>query len=254
MLGHHLHVRGAQIQFRRDLTVRKVQSHQIKAHHPHPQRLVMTGQHRVRQIVETSMTGLAERTLPMRLCLVTAIAVDGRAVATGTAHAIRPAMLAHQFETLGIVQQRREVNQLGYGHDDSLLAQAAMPRQSSDQMPLIPAILFRDHHPETRQEPRWIASEFVTGSRAVMAKFDKYVPRPEPVEYGWGGYHVKVDRVEWRIITDPATAAGALATGEGDWVENPLPDLLPMLRKTSGVTVGRLDTHGVFPVLRPNFI
>ncbi|MBS0640495.1 MAG: ABC transporter substrate-binding protein [Acetobacteraceae bacterium] len=101
---------------------------------------------------------------------------------------------------------------------------------------------------------RWIPGEFVTGSRAVMAKFEKYVPRPEPVEYGWGGYHVKVDRVEWRIIPDAATAAGALATGEVDWVELPLPDLLPMLRKTPGVVVKRLDTHGVFPVLRPNFI
>ena len=101
---------------------------------------------------------------------------------------------------------------------------------------------------------RWVADEFVSGSRVMLAKFDRYVPRQEKVEYGWGGYHVKVDRVEWRIIPDAATAAGALTTGEVDWVENPLPDLLPMLRKAAGVTVGRLDTHGVFPVLRPNFI
>jgi peptide/nickel transport system substrate-binding protein len=101
---------------------------------------------------------------------------------------------------------------------------------------------------------RWVADEFVSGSRAVMAKFDGYVPRQEKVEYGWGGYHVKVDRVEWRVIPDPSTAASALTTGEVDWVEMPLPDLLPMLRKAAGVKVGRLDTHGVFPVLRPNFI
>ena len=101
---------------------------------------------------------------------------------------------------------------------------------------------------------RWLGDEFVTGHHAMLAKFDKYVPRPEPVNYAWGGYHVKVDRVEWRIIPDPATAASALATGEVDWVEMPLPDLLPMLRKAPGVTVGRLDTHGVFPVLRPNFL
>lgn len=101
---------------------------------------------------------------------------------------------------------------------------------------------------------RWVANEFVSGSRAVMAKFDRYVPRPEKVEYGWGGYHVKVDRVEWHVIPDPATAAGALTTGEVDWIEMPLPDLLPMLRRSPGVTVGRLDTHGVFPVLRPNFL
>jgi len=101
---------------------------------------------------------------------------------------------------------------------------------------------------------RWVADEFVTGSRAVFAKYERYNPRPEKVEYGWGGYHVMIDRVEWRIIPDPATAAAALATGGVDWVENPLADLLPMLRKAQGVTVGRLDTHGVFPVLRPNFI
>ena len=101
---------------------------------------------------------------------------------------------------------------------------------------------------------RWIGNEFVSGSRAVFAKNERYVPRAEKAEYGWGGYHVKVDRVEWRVIPDPATAAGALATGEVDWVEMPLPDLLPMLRRTPGVTVGRLDTHGVMPVLRPNFI
>ena len=101
---------------------------------------------------------------------------------------------------------------------------------------------------------RWIADEFVSGSRAMMAKWDKYVPRAEKVEYGWGGYRVNVDRVEWRVIPDPATAASALTTGEVDWIEMPLPDLLPMLRKAPGVTVGRIDTHGVFPVLRPNFI
>ncbi len=101
---------------------------------------------------------------------------------------------------------------------------------------------------------RWVADEFVTGSRAVFAKYDRYVPRDEKPEYGWGGYHVKVDRVEWRIMPDPASVAGALVTGEVDWVEMPLPDLLPMLRKAPGVKVGRLDTHGIFPVLRPNFI
>ena len=101
---------------------------------------------------------------------------------------------------------------------------------------------------------RWVADEFVTGSRAVFAKNERYVPRREKVEYGWGGYHVKVDRVEWRIVPDPATAAAALRTGEVDWVELPLPDLLPMLRAAPGVTVRRIDTHGVFPVLRPNFI
>ena len=101
---------------------------------------------------------------------------------------------------------------------------------------------------------RWLPDQFVSGSRAMLAKNERYVPRPEKVDYGWGGYHVHLDRVEWRVIPDPATAASALVTGEVDWVEMPLPDLLPMLRKAPGVRVDRLDTHGVFPVLRPNFV
>jgi hypothetical protein len=49
-------------------------------------------------------------------------------------------MLVHQGKTLGIVQQRREVDQLGYGHADSLLAQPGISGWSSDQMPQIAAI------------------------------------------------------------------------------------------------------------------
>ena len=43
-------------------------------------------------------------------------------------------------------------------------------------------------------------------------------------------------------------------TGEVDWVEIPLPDLLPMLRKASGVKVGVLDTLGQICFMRPNHI
>jgi peptide/nickel transport system substrate-binding protein len=57
---------------------------------------------------------------------------------------------------------------------------------------------------------------------------------------------VKVDRVEWRIMPDPATAAAALQTGEIDWIEQPLADLLPLLRKSPGV---RVETNNPFGVI-----
>jgi len=101
---------------------------------------------------------------------------------------------------------------------------------------------------------RFVTNEFVAGSRAVMAKFERYAPRAEKVSYAAGGYRVLVDRVEWQIIPDAATAANALAAGEVDWVDAPLPDLLPMLRKQSGVAVGVLDTYGTFGGLRPNHL
>ena len=47
------------------------------------------------------------------------------------------------------------------------------------------------------------------------------------------------DRIEWRIIPDSSTAANALVAGEVDWLEIPIPDLLPLLRKSRDVVVDR---------------
>jgi peptide/nickel transport system substrate-binding protein len=101
---------------------------------------------------------------------------------------------------------------------------------------------------------RWVKDEYVSGNRAVFVKNEKYVPREGTPDYAAGGYHVMMDRVEWKIIPDASTAANALVTGEVDWVEMPLPDLLPLLRKSKGVSVGRLDPFGIYPALRPNFL
>ena len=101
---------------------------------------------------------------------------------------------------------------------------------------------------------RFLADEYVSGSRAAFARFDRYKPRQEPASYAAGGHHVKLERVEWRIIPDPATAANALTTGEVDWLELPQPDLIAMLKKQSGVTTGLLDIYGTYGHLRPNQI
>jgi peptide/nickel transport system substrate-binding protein len=99
---------------------------------------------------------------------------------------------------------------------------------------------------------RYVADEYVSGHRAVFAKFDRYTPRPEPVSFAAGGYRAMVDRVEWRVIPDPATAANALTSGEVDWLDSPLPDLLPMLKARSDVVVAPIDIYGTFGGLRPN--
>jgi peptide/nickel transport system substrate-binding protein len=101
---------------------------------------------------------------------------------------------------------------------------------------------------------RYVADEYVSGHRAVFAKFDRYTPRDEPVSFAAGGYRVLVDRVEWRIIPDPSTAANALAAGEVDWLDSPLPDLLPMLKSKQGITVAPVDVYGTFGCLRPNHL
>jgi peptide/nickel transport system substrate-binding protein len=99
---------------------------------------------------------------------------------------------------------------------------------------------------------RFLPDEYVSGIHASFARFDGYVSRQEPASYNAGGHHVRLDRVDWRVIPDPATAASALIAGEVDWVELPQPDLLPMLAKAEGVTTGLLDIYGTVGILRPN--
>jgi peptide/nickel transport system substrate-binding protein len=99
---------------------------------------------------------------------------------------------------------------------------------------------------------RFVADEYVPGSRGVFAKFDQYKPRSDTPSSLAGAKIVHVDRVEWRIIPEPATAANALQAGEIDWLEMPLTDLLPVLKRDKGVVVGRIDPYGLYPVLRFN--
>lgn len=101
---------------------------------------------------------------------------------------------------------------------------------------------------------RWLPDEHVLASHAAFARFDGYVPRDEQPSYMAGGHRVMLDRVEWKMIPDAGTAANALLTGEIDWIEIPLPDLLSMLRKAPGVRAGVLDKAGQIMMLRPNHV
>ncbi len=101
---------------------------------------------------------------------------------------------------------------------------------------------------------RWVGDEHVLGSRAVFAKNDKYVSRNETPDWTSGGRPVYVDRVVWNMIPDGGTAVNALMTGEIDWIEIPLPDLMPMLRKARGIKTGHLDTYGQVMAMRVNHL
>ena len=99
---------------------------------------------------------------------------------------------------------------------------------------------------------RFLRDEWVSGASAAYAKNEKYVPRQEPPSYWAGGKVVNFDRVEWKIMPDPATAAAALQRGEVDWWENPLFDLLPMLKSSDGIKTEVLDPLGALGVLAVN--
>jgi peptide/nickel transport system substrate-binding protein len=100
---------------------------------------------------------------------------------------------------------------------------------------------------------RFLADEYVSGSFAAYARFDGYVPRAEPVEWGSGAKIAHYPRIEWRILPDSATAAAALRNGEVDWWEQPLPDLLPTLVK-AGLTTQVADPQGKHAFARLNHL
>ncbi len=101
---------------------------------------------------------------------------------------------------------------------------------------------------------RFLKDEYVIGSFAALTPFEKYVPRDEPASFTAGGHKVLIDRMEWRMIPDPGVAVNALLTGEVDWVEMPIPDLLPVLKRAPNIVTGRLDEWGFISQLRPNHL
>jgi peptide/nickel transport system substrate-binding protein len=100
---------------------------------------------------------------------------------------------------------------------------------------------------------RYVANEREDGVRTVYARFEDYVARPEgPTEFTSGPKIVHLDRVEWLNIPDDSTAAGALRTGQIDWLERPLIDLLPTLTQDRGITIDTIDRAGYMVIIRFN--
>ena len=63
-----------------------------------------------------------------------------------------------------------------------------------------------------------------------------------------------IDRIEWMVMPDPATAAAALQNGEVDWWESPISDLVPLLRKNRNVAVDIADPLGNIGSFRMNHL
>jgi len=75
---------------------------------------------------------------------------------------------------------------------------------------------------------------WVSGVRSVYEKFDRYVPRQEAADYLSGGKQVHFDAV--------------------DWVDQPLFDLVPLLKRSPGLTVQQLDPFGLIGVIAINHL
>lgn len=100
---------------------------------------------------------------------------------------------------------------------------------------------------------RFLAGERVAGAQVVYQRFDGYVPTPFGTpDMVAGPKLAHFERVEWKIVPDPATAAAAMQTGEVDWWEVVEPDLNPLLARMRGVVLDRIVTSGSYASLRFN--
>ncbi len=101
---------------------------------------------------------------------------------------------------------------------------------------------------------KFAKSEWVPGAKAVFEKFTDYTPRQEKASWLAGGKQMLIDRIEWVVIPDAATAAAALQNGEIDWWESPIPDLVPSLKKNSNINVDIADPLGNIGSFRINHL
>ncbi|MBY0335241.1 MAG: ABC transporter substrate-binding protein [Acetobacteraceae bacterium] len=100
---------------------------------------------------------------------------------------------------------------------------------------------------------RFLADERVPGAHVAYRKFERYVPRASGTPTWTSGPKVvHFDRIEWRVMPDPATATNALLANERDWQEYAYHDLLPLLRRNRQIRIEVLDRTGFVSMLRIN--
>ena len=101
---------------------------------------------------------------------------------------------------------------------------------------------------------KFAKDEWVPGSKAVFTRFDGYEPRAAAADWLSGGKRMMFDRIEWLILPDDATKAAALQNGEVDWWENPVPDLVPLLKRSRNISLDISDPLGNIGTLRMNHL
>ena len=74
-----------------NVVVREVEPHEIQAQYPHPKGLMMTGKDRVRQIVKTSLTGLAQVALTLGLGVIAPLLSNLKTLTAWTTDTVWPA-------------------------------------------------------------------------------------------------------------------------------------------------------------------
>ena len=102
---------------------------------------------------------------------------------------------------------------------------------------------------------RFKADEYNSGSRIVYERNPDYSPTPVAAKgLTAGPKQVFFDRVQWDIITDAATSAAALQSGEIDWFEQPPPEIQQLFARDRNISVTGMDPLPMPALLRLNHL
>src|SRR3954463_5274684 len=97
----------------RDLAVRQVYSHEVRAQDPGRNGLMMSGQNGSRQVIEAVLACLAQVSLAASLAIVMTVADHASVTAVKADNAVRPAELTNDVIALRFVEQGRQLDQHG---------------------------------------------------------------------------------------------------------------------------------------------
>jgi peptide/nickel transport system substrate-binding protein len=101
---------------------------------------------------------------------------------------------------------------------------------------------------------KFATDQWKPGDQVVYVRNPDYVPRNEAPSGSTGGKKVYVDRVIWRYMPDPWSAADALTAGEVDWWQEPPLDFCPKIEQTPDLQTFTFDPLGFQGWLRPNHL
>ena len=98
----------------------------------------------------------------------------------------------------------------------------------------------------------FLAEERVIGHSAAFRRNPGYTARQEAPSGFAGGRPLHLERVEFRTLPDPASAAAALQRGEVDYLYQPAFDLIPRLRRQRDIRIETPNRHGWLSLLNLN--
>ena len=138
------------------------------------------------------------------------------------------------------------------------LVKQALARPTASALFVMPEAIART--PATEQITSAVGSgpfifqrdQWRVGDRAIYLRNPDYKPREEAPDGLAGAKVAGVDRIEWISIPDPATAMGALSSGEIDYWELPPSDLVPVLETMPNIRLAPIDPIGSQVWLRMN--